>query len=190
MLRFTVLCLASLLLASCGSIQSGSRSSADLDRDLIAGPGDTVITVEKFESMPNLFGKADLFGRSRPTGRVEIIYMGAQQERAFFQRRNISIHSNATTMNSSATVIDNSSTTSFSGTSMYGGTFSGQSRTSAAPTIIPPSGSEEKVVGSDAVKVSVDLSGANPALVAEGYEITILSAKESALKYRIRKLNP
>ena len=88
-----------LILGGCGEIVSTARVSQKLDNRLIAGVGDTVIEVETRESLPNIFGKADLYGRTRPTGKVFITYLGVEQGRAAFERTTVRVQSNATTMN-------------------------------------------------------------------------------------------
>ena len=48
---------------------------------LIAGVGDVVLDLRLKESLPNAFGKADIFGRTREAGRVVVRYVGSQAER-------------------------------------------------------------------------------------------------------------
>jgi hypothetical protein len=50
-------------LASCASIQQQAVVSTPVGQNLTAGVGDIVLRVEGRESMPNAFGRADLFGR-------------------------------------------------------------------------------------------------------------------------------
>ena len=89
-----------VLLSGCADIKNTARVSQKVDKSLVAGIGDTVIEVETRESLPNVFGKASIFGRTRPTGKVFVIYLGVEQGRAVFERTTIRLQSNATTMNS------------------------------------------------------------------------------------------
>ena len=54
----------------CSQIKDSHRVLQRTDVELVAGVGDTVIVMDTQESLPNAFGKADIFGRTRPTGRI------------------------------------------------------------------------------------------------------------------------
>lgn len=59
---------------------------------------DTVLRVSREKNLPNIVGKADIFGRTTPTG-VEIVqYMGVRDGRAFFKRHTTNVETGATTM--------------------------------------------------------------------------------------------
>src|SRR5690348_4924459 len=63
-----------------------------------AGVGDAVLDLKITEPLPNVFGKADIFGRTRDAGRVIVRYAGERDGTAFFARQNITINSTDTTM--------------------------------------------------------------------------------------------
>jgi hypothetical protein len=188
-----------LLLSGCGQVRDSSRLAQPLDRSLVAGVGDTVIEIDMRESLPNAFGNADIFGRTRPKGKIIVTYLGLDQGRASFERLTIRLQSNATTMNSSPIIIPQTSTTTYSGsTNVIGtapaGTFSGTAlssgvaTTTAPPIVLPPSGSETQVISNDRIRYYLDLNK-DRNLFIEGKEILIEQATVSSVKYRIKKLN-
>jgi hypothetical protein len=167
-----------------------------VDVDLVAGVGDTVIAVDTQESLPNVVGRADIFGRTRPTGRISVIYLGLEQGRAVFERHTIRVMSDATTMNSTPVVIPQSSTTTYVGTTTAsgrapGGTFagsavtSGVATTSAPPIVLPPSGSHTQVISNDRIRYYLDVTQERT-LIVEGSEVAIGEATGSSVRYRIK----
>ncbi len=188
-----------LLVTGCGAIENSSRLVQTLDKPLVAGVGDAIIEIDTRESLPNIFGKADIFARTHPTGKIFVTYLGLEQGRAAFERYTIRLQSNATTMNSSPIIIPQTSTTTYVGSTsvggmMPGGTFSGSAMssgtatTTAPPIVLPPSGSETRVISNNQIRYYLDLIQ-NRKLIVEGYEILIEEAIASSVKYRIKKLN-
>ena len=193
-----VLLVLSVCVAGCGNIENTARVAQDLDKPLIAGIGDTVIEVETRESLPNAFGNADILGRTRPTGKVFVTYIGVEQGRAAFERTNVKLQSSATTMNSTPIIIPRSSTTTYSGNTTFSGTTvgggfagnavsSGTASTSAPPIILPPRGSETKVISNDRIRYYLDLRE-DRKIVVEGRVIFIDEATTSSVTYRIQEL--
>ena len=188
-----------LLVTGCGAIKNSSRLVQTLDKPLVAGVGDAIIEIDTRESLPNIFGKADIFARTRPTGKIFVTYLGLEQGRAAFERYTIRLQSNATTMNSSPIIIPQTSTTTYVGSTsvggmMPGGTFSGSAMssgtatTTAPPIVLPPSGSETRVISNNRIMYYLDLTQ-NRKLIVEGHEILIEEATASSVKYQIKKLN-
>lgn len=191
--------LVALLVAGCGEIKHSLRLVQKLDEQLVAGVGDTIIEIDTRESLPNIAGKADMFGRTRPTGKIIVAYMGMERGRATFERYTIRMESNATTMNSRPVVIPQSSTTTYTGTTnVYGmgpsGTFSGTALSSgtavhnAPPMVLAPSGSHTQVISNNRIRHYVDLSESRK-LIVGGYEVTVQEATTSSIAYRVRKID-
>lgn len=198
MVRLIVAALLILSLGSCGSIQKSLRLEQPINQVLLAGVGDTVVQIETRESLPNVVGKADIFGRTRPTGRVLLTYLGMEQGRVTFERQNIEIQSNATTMNSTPLFIPQTSTTTFSGSaSVYGVTpngpisgsamTSGTSTTLAPPVILPPKGSTTLALGNEKVRYYLDPAETNE-VVVEGHQVLIVKATPTSLRYKVLKV--
>src|SRR5436305_2082755 len=86
------------LLCGCAPVQM----RAQIDRpagEAYVSTGDIVLRVERVDDLPNVFGRADLFGRSRDRGFTEIRYIGLNAgDSPVFRRRDIDITTNETTM--------------------------------------------------------------------------------------------
>jgi hypothetical protein len=82
---------------------------------LMASVGDTVLRVAREKNLPNIVGKADIFGRTTPTGVETVQYLGVRDGRAFFKRRTVNVETGATTMNSTPIIVPNTATTTHSG---------------------------------------------------------------------------
>lgn len=199
LVRTTLALVLALLIVGCAEIEHSSRLVQPLDKPLVAGVGDTIIEIDLRESLPNVFGKSDIFGRTRPRGKVFVTYLGLKQGRAVFERYTIRQQSTATTMNSTPLIIPQTSTTTYAGStnvsgSMPGGPFfgtavsSGISTTNAPPIVIPPSGSETRVISNNRIRYFLNLVQSRK-LVVEGHEIFIEDAEAASVKYRIKKLN-
>lgn len=190
MLRFLVVSLSVVGLVSCGEITPSSRVSSDgmetAEGEYVAGVGDAVMEVVQQENLPNAFGGADIFGRTRPTGTVALYYAGRSGNDAHFVRRDVAIHSARTTMNSSAIVINPSSTTNYSGT--FGGHgYSGTSSTVAAPIFLPPNTPQDQITGVREMRVAVPLASGSNSLVIAGRRLTVLNADSNQVKYRVEE---
>lgn len=88
-----VLCLA---LAACGSTDRQfvtDARSTPTGQATQANVGDAVLALKITEPLPNVFGKADMFGRTRDVGQVIVRYMGERNSVAYFSRQNIAIQS-------------------------------------------------------------------------------------------------
>ena len=68
--------LASLLGLSCGSIKQFETPQQTLNAPLATYVGGTIFKLKMEESLPNAFGRADVYGGRRPTGFVELKYLG------------------------------------------------------------------------------------------------------------------
>ena len=105
---FGALCLA---FAMCSAPQPvwAKQSTAINKREnteIYTSVGDALVKVTLRESLPNAFGGADIFGRKRERGFVEIRYMGMTQDgRAVFRRKTVDIFSNETTMSPSQSLV-------------------------------------------------------------------------------------
>jgi hypothetical protein len=137
--------LLSAALVSCADVQERSQIvGARTGTPLTASVGDTVLRVSRQKNLPNIAGKADIFGRMTPTGVETVQYLGVKDGMAIFRRRTVDVETGATTMNSTPLIIPNTATTTSSGSvNIYGpsgyghGSYSGTSTASLPPTVIP-----------------------------------------------------
>lgn len=100
-----VRCLAVLLVfsavAGCAPVEKHVTVDQPQRVELTAGIGDVIIRIDVIEDLPNLWGRADLYGRTRERGFSELRYMGMVGEKAVFRRRDVDIMTNETTMSRS-----------------------------------------------------------------------------------------
>ena len=85
-------------LAACGSIEHYSRLVTPQDKTLRASVGQPVFRIRQSRDMPNVFGRADLWGREVDEGVQELRYLGMVDDTtARFIFRDQPIYSNETT---------------------------------------------------------------------------------------------
>jgi hypothetical protein len=85
-------------LAGCAPIQQTANISTPIGQSLRAGVGDEIIRTEGRENLPNVFGRADVFGRTRPTGLTVVQYRGLRDGKALLVRTGVITRSDATTV--------------------------------------------------------------------------------------------
>jgi hypothetical protein len=183
--------ILALFLCGCSDVQERSHIvGGRTGTPLTASVGDTVLRVSREKNLPNIAGKADMFGRTTPTGVETVQYLGVKDGRAFFKRRSVNVETGATTMNSTPLIIPNTATTTQSGSvNLYGpngyghGSYSGTSTTQLPPTVIPAHPPAPMVMDEGSLLLSVDLSKKPAQLSVAGKTLTILSADSSSLTY-------
>lgn len=183
-MRQSIVILSVLAVASaCAPITEHAFVKQPIGRPLEAGVGDTILTIKTEKSLPNVLGRADLFGRTTPTGLVSVQFLGVEGSVATFVRHGVDIETGATTMNSTPLIIPNTSQTTFSGFA-GGRPVMGTATTYATPTVIPAHPPEVERLPQSDVVIRVDLNKENGFVVA-GKRIRILSATPGSLSYRI-----
>lgn len=180
--------VAVVILATCSGcgapIKQTSQVSQPIGQSLVAGVGDTIITINNEKNLPNAFGKADIFGRTTPTGMITVQYLGSNGPIAKFIRSGVEINTNATTMNSTPTVIPNVQTTTTSG--YIGSTpVTGTATTYGAPTVIPAHPPETQVLSQAQVSFQIDVSKERSFSVS-GKTVLIINATPTSLTYNIQ----
>jgi hypothetical protein len=180
-MRWGVL-LAAVTLAGCQSIETSSKISEPLGRSLTAGVGDVVLRVDKRENMPNIFGKADLFGRTRPVGADVVQYAGMQDGKVVFIRSGVSISSTATTMNSTPLIVPTVSESTVNGS--VGRTDVQGTITQRGTMYIPARGGETTSIPTASFPIVVDWH-ADPRLPIAGQTIVIDDATPTQVTYHI-----
>jgi len=169
---------------SCAPIKHTSKVSQPIGQPLVVGIGDTLITINNEKSLPNVFGKADLYGRTTPTGMITVQYLGSSGHVARFIRNGVEINTGATVLNSTPKIIPNVQTTETSG--RIGSTrFSGTSTTHGTPTIIPARPPQAQVLPQAQVEFQIDVSKERSFSVA-GKTVVIIDASPTSLTYRVQ----
>ena len=86
MKRRVLASLAIFFVSGCASVSHSSSIAQPIDRELVVGAGDVIAKITTEKSLPNAFGKADIFGRTTPTGVTTVIYEGVKDGKAYFSR--------------------------------------------------------------------------------------------------------
>lgn len=181
---FAVSSIILIITAGCANIEHSNFLDREIEVTHKAGVGDTIVRIKSEKSLPNAFGKADLYGRTTPTGITAITYQGINNGDAVFARQSIDIETRATTMNSTPIVIPNYTTTTHTG--MVGGyAYSGQSTTYGGSTVIPPNTPDPVVSERPVTTIRIKPPDY---FIAERHRIEILSADHRSVEYRIRQI--
>jgi hypothetical protein len=136
--------------------------------------------LRKTESLPNLYGKADVFGRTRDTGRVLVRFLGVDGNQAIFVRQDVVIQSNETTMSRSPIILPKYQSTSLTGnvgTVPVAGT-----ATTTGYTYIPPAPSSSYPVQAGEVRLAAPIGGS---VLVEGHRIKVLRAVDGGIEYSL-----
>ena len=182
-MKWWMAALVALSSAACGSIEQKTELSRPVapGQTLIAGVGDAVIDLKLTQSLPNAFGRADVFGRTRSAGRIVVRYLGAQGERAYFARQDVLIDSNETTMSRSPLIVPNVQQSTMSG---YVGTVPvTASQTTTGITYVPPAPVSSFATSSGQIQLSAPVGGS---LYVEGKTVTILKIGDGSVEYSVQ----
>ena len=186
--NFTLSALLVLFFSAsgCGSIKHTTDVKQSIGTPFMVGIGDAAYTATLEKSLPNLFGKADLYGRTTPTGKVQVVYAGVKDGVAKFVRSSVDIETGATTMNSSPIVIPNRQRTSYSGV-IGGASYSGTSTTTGASTVIPANTPDAEFYNSQSLIISIPLVSLHKSIFVNERKLTILEADEYSAKVQLEK---
>src|SRR5215208_4670230 len=93
------ICLAlAIAVVGCAPVQMRSQPDRPAAESFVS-TGDIVVRVQRADDLPNAFGRADLFGRTRDRGFTEVRYMGLNSAGSpLFRRRDVDIVTNESTM--------------------------------------------------------------------------------------------
>jgi hypothetical protein len=87
------------ILSGCASVKEYATLKTPANRTLRASQGQIVFRVDKAKDLPNLWGRADLFGEKVSIGYDELRYMGMADDRILiFSVYQVTVDSNETTM--------------------------------------------------------------------------------------------
>jgi hypothetical protein len=171
-----------LTVAACSPIehQSNVVRPASLGKPYVAGIGDTVLDVRQTQSLPNVVGRADVFGRTRDAGRITVRLIGVEGNQAIFVRQDVAIQSNETTMSRTPLILPTSETTTMSGTvgrvPVYG------TATTTGTTYIPPTPSTSYPVQAGQVQLVAPIGGS---LLVEGRRVNVLRVVDGGIEYSV-----
>lgn len=137
--------------------------------------GDVMLRVDRTECLPNVFGKCDIFGRTRTRGYTDIRYMGlAPDGRPVFRRRDVDVLNNETTMSRSSLSSSIVSAQPYQQGALVTGVTAG-----------PPKPAQIETLPPDTVEFAVDLRQTRTVTLND-QAIDILDANSSQVRFNIR----
>ena len=161
------------VLVGCAPVEKHAQLDQPQGLELMAGIGDVLLRVDVKEDLPNLWGRADLYGRTRDRGFSELRYMGLVGGKAIFRRRDIEIMTNETTMSRSGF-----------GTTMVSAQPAGQGFVAYGVSTRAPDATTQ-ALPPDTIEFMLDLQ-LTRTLVIRGHTIEIIEASPGLIKYMIR----
>jgi len=181
LLRLVIFLVWATALAACAPVETKTTLVTSITGDIrTAGPGDTVIDFQSRRSLPNIVGKADLFGRTTNAGRTTVRYVGTRGGQAVFVRSDLIIESNATTMSETPLIVPTTSTTTMSG--VVGRTPVSGSASSISYQVIPPRGSSEVATTVQPIEIRLV---AGQSVTIQGRTLRVIRVSPASVEYRI-----
>jgi hypothetical protein len=170
------------LLSACGAIeqQSSLVRPAVAGRPYVAGVGDTVMDLKLTESLPNVFGKADLYGRTRDAGRVTVRLVGLDGDQAVFVRQDVVIQSNETTLSQGPMVLPTYQSSTMSGT--IGTAPVSATRNTWGVTYAPPVSAYSYPIQSGETQIAAPIGGS---VLIEGRRLKVLRGVDGGIEYSV-----
>tara|TARA_B110000908_G_scaffold170149_1_gene228899 strand:- start:149 stop:721 length:573 start_codon:yes stop_codon:yes gene_type:complete len=187
-LRIIIISLMTTFLSGCIGAEIKETTTLLKDTDVVfnVGIGGSIYTSDKKKNLPNLFGKADIFGRKTPSGKTEVIFAGIQDGHIILIRNSITIETGATTMNSTPIVKSNTTTSSYAG-NVDGYNYSGRSTTQNAPTVIMPNTPAAQFFNEGSIPIFISLQDLPLSIIVEDSNVEIISATKYKLQAKITK---
>lgn len=180
-LASTTLFLSALALAACTPVETKTSLLTPATNQVrSAGPGDIVMSFQSRRSLPNIVGKADLFGRTTDAGHTTVRYLGTRGGQAVFERSDVSVESNATTMSETPLILPNTTNTNVNGT--IGGTPVSATATSTSFQYIPPRGSSQYATAAQPIQIEL---GKGQSVKVEGRTLRVVRVSPTSVDYRI-----
>jgi hypothetical protein len=154
------------ILAGCAPIQQTANITTPIGQSLRAGIGDEIIRAEGRENLPNVFGRSDVFGRTRRTGFSVVTYGGLRDGKALLVRSGVVTQSDATTMDGIGTA------------TVMGG------QNTATAIYTPPRSPNITAMQQPSIPIAVDWQR-NPRVPVAGRTIVVEAADATSIAYHI-----
>ncbi|MDX0769583.1 hypothetical protein GOD80_15350 [Sinorhizobium medicae] len=145
-----------------------------------AGPGDVVMSFQSRKALPNIVGGADIWGRTTNAGGTTVRFVGARGSEAVFERTDVVVESNATTITESPMIIPQTTTTTINGT--VGMTDVSGTAHSTSYQLIPPRGSSQYATAQRPIAITL---GSGQSVTIQGRTLRVVSIAPNSLKYVI-----
>ncbi|WP_188823803.1 hypothetical protein [Brucella endophytica] len=146
-----------------------------------AGPGDTVLNFRSQRALPNAFGKADLFGRTTNAGGTTVRFVGSRGGQAVFERMDVEITSNATTMSETPLILPHTTRTNIDGS--IGRMPVSGTATSTSYQFVPARGSSSYATASHPIQFNL---GKGQSVKIAGKTLRVIRVGAASVEYRIQ----
>lgn len=176
-----VVLFSALMLAACNSVETTtSLETPASGQARTAGPGDVVMSFQSRRSLPNAFGRADLFGRTTNAGGTTVRYVGSRGGQAVFERNDVQVTSNATTMSETPLILPTTSRTNIHGS--VGTVPVSGTATTTSSQFIPARGSSQYATAQRPIQFTL---GSGQSVTVEGRTLRVMSVGAASVEYRI-----
>lgn len=176
---FAFITLLTPFLAACAPVETKTKLMTSAGRQIrSAGPGDVVMSFQSRKALPNIIGGADIWGRTTNAGGTTVRFVGARGSQAVFERTDVVVESNATTITESPMIIPQTTTTTINGT--VGMTDVSGTARSTSYQLIPPRGSSQYATAHRPITIS--LAEGRSATI-QGRTLRVVSVAPNSLKY-------
>lgn len=180
--KLAVIAMSALPLAACQTTERTSQlTSASSGTVRTAGPGDTVMDFRATRALPNAFGSADIFGRRIDAGRTHVRYLGNRGGLAVFERSDIALESNATSMNQTPIFVP--TVTNERVTGMVGSTPVVASGSSTTYSMIGPRPTTTYATSSRPIEITLS---AGQSATVEGRTLQVVRVGAGTVEYLVR----
>jgi hypothetical protein len=178
-----VVVIAALALSSCGQVERRQQLTENSGKVTTVPVGGAIATINKEKDLPNVFGRADIFGRKVDTGFIKIVYKGRDPNGAILvEQVDVDIQSNASVLTRMPATYSSNSQGSVAGNfSGPYGTITGQSSSSAFGTA--PHQEQNIVLPPTATRFAVPPG--KTLTLPTGQTIEFLNVEPHQLTYRI-----
>lgn len=177
----SALLLSTLTLAACSPVETKTSLVTPANKSIMtAGPGDVVMSFQSRRALPNAFGKADLFGRTTNAGGTTVRYVGSRGGQAVFERTDVQVESNATTMSETPLIVPHTTNTNVTG--MVGKTPIYGNASSTSYQFIPARGSSEYATASRPIQFEL---GKGQSVKVSGRTLRVIRMSPASVDYLI-----
>lgn len=146
----------------------------------MAGLGDTVMDLKLTESLPNVFGKADVFGRTRDAGRLTVRFVGLDGNQAVFVRQDVVIQSNETVMTQEPRAVPTYGTST--GTGAIGNVPVSASSSGWGISYVPPAAAYSYPIQPGQIQLVAPVGGS---VLVEGRRLNVLRSVTGGIEYSV-----
>ena len=169
------------LAAACSPVEKqATLATPSVGTARSAGPGDTVLEFDLKKPLPNAFGKADLFGRTTYAGRTSVRFLGSEGSVAVFERSDLNVESDATTMSQTPLIIPQTSSTSMTG--MVGHMPVSGTAESTSYSVVGPRPSRPYASAAQPLVIRL---AAGQSVPIEGHTLSVIKVGAASVQYRI-----